>query len=308
MSTAPGPGHNQPPTDPFENARALVANANRWIAERPEIATEEQAGSAQTFVDQLLATRDDLDAAWAKEREPFDQELVLLRVRYRAPLDLLDVAIAAMRAKAAVWLRKKRDRLDAEKREREGAARRLRAEAERKLAARICRAAQRCAWSRAQVAAQHATVEAARVEKALGRKPTRAQVKSDYAAKAMSLRTVWHAHIVDESKALDFFCNRGGSRAALLALCLAEANRMARRDKRTDAAPPGVGLPSTTGEGPMTAGTARSSSRWASRRPGSMASCSISRLTSLPRWCCSPRRARGATPTPLSAQSNFRRR
>jgi hypothetical protein len=236
MSTAPGPGHNQPPTDPFENARALVANANRWIAERPEIATEEQAGSAQTFVDQLLATRDDLDAAWTKEREPFDQELVLLRVRYRAPLDLLDVAIAAMRAKAAVWLQKKRDRLDAEKREREGAARRLRAEAEQ-----LARdAAQPGATVEAQVAAQHATAEVARVEKALGRKPTRAQVKSDYAAKAMSLRTVWHAHIVDESKALDFFCNHGGSRAALLALCLAEANRMARREKRTDAAPPGV--------------------------------------------------------------------
>ena len=55
----------------------------------------------------------------------------------------------------------------------------------------------------------------------------------------MYKRQVWHALITDETKALEFFCQHGPTRAALLAICLKEASAMARREKCADAAPAG---------------------------------------------------------------------
>src|ERR1700716_655514 len=69
----PQPGHNQPPpSNGLERAADLVGNANRWRGERPEIANDEQAGAAQTFVDQLRKVRDDLDAEQKEMVEPYE--------------------------------------------------------------------------------------------------------------------------------------------------------------------------------------------------------------------------------------------
>ena len=244
MNDAPSIGHNQPPDPGDELLRRvaeLTANANAWLKERPEIATPEQAGAAQLFIDQILATRDDLTAQWAKEREPFDQELVMLRVRYADPTALLDLSLSAMRAKAGVWLEKQRERLAQEKAERERLAITLRS-----LADQLAHdAAQPGATVEDQLAAKRAETAANQAEKDAGKKPTRAQIKGDYAARAMTLRQTWHARITDETKALEFFCARGGSRQALLAVALKEAGAMARHEKRADKAPPGVEFFST---------------------------------------------------------------
>jgi hypothetical protein len=245
MKDHPGPGHNLPPEwlvhgEEYALLRQrtdeLIENANRWLKERPEIVTEEQAGDAQTFTDQLVGARDDLDALKAKECEPFDTEITMIRKRYSTPTDLVELALSLMRAKAGVWLQKKRDRLAAEQAERVGAARKARDDAT--ALARI--AVMPGASVEDQLAAKRAEADAVQAEKDAGKKPTRVQIKSDYSSRAMSLREVWHARIVDETKALDFFCHHGGTRAALLAVALKEANRMAAREKRVDAAPAGV--------------------------------------------------------------------
>ena len=62
-------GHNRPPEPtPIERASELVAAADTWLTTVEAIADAEQAGRAQTFVDQLRANRADLDAARKAER------------------------------------------------------------------------------------------------------------------------------------------------------------------------------------------------------------------------------------------------
>jgi hypothetical protein len=163
-------------------------------------------------------------------------EIAKIRTFYRDPLDLLELALSAVRAKNTAWLQVQRDRLEATKREQAGAAQRLRAEAEERARAAV----QPGAPVEAQLAAQRAEKEAADAEKLANRKPGRAQVKSEYAARAMTLRQTWHARIVDQDKALAHFCSYGPSRAALLAVCVQQASTIAKREKSTDAAPPGV--------------------------------------------------------------------
>src|SRR4051794_20751520 len=105
-----GPGHNQPPADLFARAHELVANANKWSAERPEIESDEQAGACQLATDQLLTAKADLDAAQKAERKPHDEAIVEIRARYRDPLELINIALLRLRQIAGAWLRKKKNK------------------------------------------------------------------------------------------------------------------------------------------------------------------------------------------------------
>src|SRR5262245_57973214 len=100
MTDAPGMGHNNPP-DAFDRAAELVANANKWIAERPKIVDAEQAGLAQGFVDQLRACKSDLEKQWKRDREPYDLGIVALRATYRRPLELVGESLVQMLGKLA---------------------------------------------------------------------------------------------------------------------------------------------------------------------------------------------------------------
>src|SRR5205809_4100339 len=109
-----GIGDNQPPPDPIGRAGALIANANRWIAERPEIIDAEMAGIAQDFVVQLRENREALDAALKAEREPLDKAIGVIRLKYRDPLELIGIAYTRMQQKLKPWLDREQARLDAE--------------------------------------------------------------------------------------------------------------------------------------------------------------------------------------------------
>jgi len=236
MINAPvGIGHNEPPPDLFDRVYELVRNADKWIAERPAIASDEQAKTAQTFIDQLMIARHELERERGRELSPHQTEIAMIRTRYENPLALLDLALSSMRAKAAEWLQKLKQRLREDQARYEREARTLRSFADEMAR----EAAQPNASIEEQRAAQKAEEAAVQAERRAGQKPKRAQVKGDYAGRAMSLRTYWHARVLDKTVALQTYANNENVRNAALGAALKEAEALAKKAKRADAAPAG---------------------------------------------------------------------
>lgn len=236
-----GIGGNNPPPDPFARADELIANANRWIAERPAITDAEMAGIAQDFMGQLRANRDALAAEMKAERKPHDDAIVAIRARYSTPLDLIGIALVRMGEKLAPWLRREQERLAAEERERKRAAAEAAAQAEAKR-----REAEQSGTVEAELEAQRAAKAQAVAEKAAAKAPERARVKGDLSPRAASLREYWHAEIIDEREAVRSFKGAPEVRTAMVAAALALGSAMAKREKRADAAPPGFRFYSTS--------------------------------------------------------------
>jgi hypothetical protein len=231
----PGLGHNQPPSDPLERAGELVANANRWIKERPEIADEEQAGSCQLAIEQLRTVKADLEAAEKSEREPYDKLIGAIRIKYRDPLSLVGIALTRLQQIAGAWLTKKRDRAQAEAAMRQRAAE----EAAQKANEAIEKAVAEPSVEH-DLAAQKATAEAEEANAAAGRGEGRAQIKGDYAGRAMSLHAYWSAEITDEALALRSYAKHPDIRAAALVAVRKVAGKEARTLKDETKAKPGI--------------------------------------------------------------------
>jgi hypothetical protein len=232
----PGSGHNQPPEPtPFERWAELVDNCNVWSKNVPKIGSKEQAGRAQAFVDQLRLTTEDVEAAWKKEREPFDIEIALLRTKYRAPLELLGIALDKMKTLTKDWLDREKARLAREAEERH----RLAVEAAKKADAAITAAATK-GTVEAEAEARRLTEQARAAIKAADKPVERAQIKGEFSAKAMSLHVYWSAVITDEQKALKHFAKHPAIRAAALEAIVKLETKHAKLVKDAAQAPPGV--------------------------------------------------------------------
>lgn len=226
MNDAIGPGHNQPPPDPIGRADALIANANRWIAERPEIIDAEMAGIAQDFVKQLRENRDDLDAALKAERQPLDLAVAAIRVKYRTPLELIGIALQRMAVKLKPWLDREQARLDAEAEER----RRTAAEAARR-AEEALKAAEQSGTVESELEARRAQEQQAAAAKAAAKPPARARVKGDLSSKAMTMKTTHFAVVIDEADALRSFAKAPSVREVALIEATRLASALAREAK-----------------------------------------------------------------------------
>ncbi len=229
-------GHNQPPEPtPRERAEALVANCNRWMVESPEIASAEQAGRLQGFIDQLRLARTDVEAELKARRAPHDAAIAGLKMAYHEPLNLLGIALAKAKGLADGWLGKEKTRLAREATERARAADEAAA-----VAARAREAAARAgATVESAALAAKAEADAVAAIEAASKPVERAQIRGELSARAMSGRTTWRAEIVDEQKALKHFSRHPEIRAAALAAVVKVATRQAKETKNEAAAPPG---------------------------------------------------------------------
>lgn len=191
----PGIGHNQPPPDPFEASRsrvdALIATANRWLLERPEITDEEMAAKADDFMNQLTAEAKAVDEARKAQHKPHDDAKKAIQLKWCPLIDMLGTAKELFRPRITAWLRAKQARAEEERKRQE-------AEALAKLQAAedAKRAAQEQGTVEATIQARQAA-EAAEVAVAETARPVRAQVKGNYATKARSLRKVWKYRVTD---------------------------------------------------------------------------------------------------------------
>jgi hypothetical protein len=233
--TRPGIGHNLPSTR--DRARELIGNADRWTKERPEITSEEHAGIADDFVTQLRAARDDLEKDEKAERAPHEQEIEAIKLSYRDIRDMVAMALTDMLARSTKWLSFKSERA-----KREAEAKRKAADAAIVEAAQLAHQAQKPdATIEERLAAQRAEEHAEDAVAAASRPVGRARVRGDYSPRAMSLREYWHGEIDDPDLALAYYRKHDAIVARDLDPMIERAaTRHASREKRVDAAPPGV--------------------------------------------------------------------
>lgn len=229
-------GHNRPPADCILRAGDLVETANRWLAERPVLKSEEEAKLCDSYIGQLRDSRADLIAARNAERAPHEAALAAVNERYADPCELVEIALRRILPLATDWLQRLRDKQAAERA-------RLQAEADaaKRKAEQLQAEAERAgAPVQATLAAERAEEAAAKAASAAKWAPTKARVKGEYSDRAMSLHGYWSARIADEDKALAHYRDNEEVRAAALAACLKIAKRQSRRIKDAAAAPPGV--------------------------------------------------------------------
>lgn len=231
-------GANNPPEPIFAEADERIANANRWLTERPEITDDDMADKAGGFKNQCAGTWTKMDNDRKAEKRAYE---TALQVKYGPPLDLLARARDAIDLKIKAWLRVKADRLAEEKRREEENAEHLRQEAAaaiklaedeaKKKGGNVLQA--QAAAEALTRKAEDAAIEAARpVEKAV--------VKGTYTTRAMGLKTYWDAKIVDEQAALKAFAKHPDIRAAALAAILKIVKAQATATKDAAKAPNGV--------------------------------------------------------------------
>jgi hypothetical protein len=216
-----GMGHNLPPTEADvarERVEGLVSAANRWARERPEITDAETAARANDFLEQLAAEAKKLELQRRAEKRPHEDAAKAVDARYRPLADMVGACKLVVTALHSAWLRREQDRLAIERRRKEAEAReaqRLADEAARKAAA-AASVSDLIAASEAERAAKEASAAAAAV-------PERAQTRGQLSGRARSLKTTWHARVVDPYAAIRHYRDRAEVRELVERLANADA-------------------------------------------------------------------------------------
>jgi hypothetical protein len=196
---------------------ALTDTANLWIEERPEIANEEEAEKAATFLAQLRAQFKKIEDERSRVKAPFLAAAKAVDDRYNPLKRPVEIAANLIKDKLGVWLKRKaaiaaRERLEAE----------AKARREREAADAAARAAEQEGQDkiRAQVAAEEAAKRAEEAEAAAAKAQAPVKVGNLYGGRSTSLRTHTVIEIVDVAKiparTLKLLCDEPYVREALL--------------------------------------------------------------------------------------------
>ncbi|MCF8533871.1 MAG: hypothetical protein K9G48_12765 [Reyranella sp.] len=241
-------GNNPPEPTPIERAETLIGNANRWIGERPRIEDADQMSKAEGFILQLRAEDAAAYAAMRAEKLPLEEQINAIGKKYADTRAKLDIALQAMNAKKTAWLQWQQLVNDAEKENERFDAAALKKIADDAAAL----AASETATVEQRLAAETTQRAAAVAEKSAAKAPEVARVSSDFSTKRTGLRTYWHARlkptsegdvkarVAMEKEVLTFFAKDPEGRAAMVAACLAVAEKRAKAAKNPAAAPPGI--------------------------------------------------------------------
>lgn len=223
----PGPGHNNPPEDIFTKIAArtdqCVANANRWVNERPEITSEEEAEKAADFLRQLrdLGTgkNAEIEAARKAAKQPHLDAAAAVDAQYNPLKRKVEISIDLVKKLLGPWIDKK----ERERQERERLAREE-AERKRREAEEAAKAAEQQTGDvvGARLAAEDAAKEAEAAAKAAKKVAnTKATVGSGYSGqRAVTSRTYYKVEITDVVKigarALRILCAKPYVQEALI--------------------------------------------------------------------------------------------
>src|SRR5262249_15133304 len=219
----------------IERSEQLVANVNRWIAERPKIIDAEMASAAQLQTDQLQACKADLEKAQKAELFPIGILEDAVRIKYRVPLKAVLLSLDEMEQRNRAWLISENLRLQNEKRQQHLEANRATVEA----AELAVIASKPGATIEQRIAADEAEKRADQFAHAADRPIANGQTKGDYARTAMSLHSNWQARITDPDKAIAYFENDPEMRIAKLDTARRLGTKLAKLHKNAAQAPPG---------------------------------------------------------------------
>lgn len=205
-------GHNNPPVEieptPFEMSEVeigdLYVEAKNWLDGEP-VTSQAQADGLSKLIDDLRKAAKLADERRIEENRPFDEGKAAVQARY-APLiaDTKSVkgkavlAIEMAKKALAPWLQK----LEAEK---QAAAAKARAEADEKLriAQEALRASQVADLEKREAA--EALIRDAEKAEAAATKAEGAKAHATGGSRAMGLRSVWRAEMVDGREAARFY-------------------------------------------------------------------------------------------------------
>lgn len=241
-------GANNPPVPIFDELSALsaplIANANLWLRERPEIIDEETAIKAAQFEDQLKAIVKKSEAARVSEKKPHDDAAAAVQQKWRGLMNPAETCLTLFKPRLDAYSRRKKAAI--EKAEREA---REEAERKRQQAAEAVRLADELAEQAtkgelagtsvdvvgAQIEAQEAVVASKAADKEVR---TIASTPSNIQgfARARSVRTDWKAEVADYPKALKHFKEHPDVKAVIQSL----ANALARSPVSREMPVPGV--------------------------------------------------------------------
>jgi hypothetical protein len=197
LDDLPPIGHNKPPLSPFEVAAAEVAKvrdeAVMWLDGAP-VTSQEQADGLALMLDMARKAEKLADSNRKAEAEPFDRGKAEVQARYKPLIEDVARVTGTIKAALATWLME----VDARKRAEAEAAR---VEAERRHAAAI---EARANLDGTNLAAQEAADAAANAAQAAEKRAAamakdKAHAKSATGARAIGLRTIRRAVIVDET-------------------------------------------------------------------------------------------------------------
>lgn len=204
-SGLPPKTHNNPPEEvaptPFEMSEVeigdLYAEVKNFLDGEP-IASQEVADAVSKLIEDLRKAGNLADERRKLENEPFDAGKAEVQARY-APLiadtktvkGKVTLGIEIAKKALAPWLQK----LEDEKRAAAEAARKIAEEAERK--AQEALAASRAVENLAQREEAEALLQAAKQADAAATKAENSKAHATGGARAMGLRSVWRAEMVD---------------------------------------------------------------------------------------------------------------
>jgi hypothetical protein len=219
----PGLGHNLPAGFDALRARVdeLVDAANAWIKQVPEVDGREKADRLEGFIAQATAEQKAAEAARKSENEPMRLAVEAVNNRYKPLTTRLQTILDLLKPKLAKFLAAERERIRREQEE----AGRVAAEAARK-AEEARRQAEKNQTVENVVAVKEAEEKAAAAlanrDAAADAKP---QARSEYSARARTLREVRSAEIVDIDECFKFYRSHPDVRECLTKLASADARR-----------------------------------------------------------------------------------
>lgn len=239
-TTNTGFGHNSgdlsESADPFTQTQtrvdALIANADRWLKERPKITDDDLAGKCSDFIEQLTKQAKAVDEDRLAANRPLRDAITENDKRFKPLVDRLETAKKLLKARLTPWLQEKeRRRLEAVRKAEEEALEKMRAAEEaRKAADQATTVDDVVRAEEARKAADQAIKDATAVSK------SKANVQGEFGSRARGLRTVWSAAITDYDAALNHYRNTPQVRDLIQRLADADA----RSPERRSVAVPGV--------------------------------------------------------------------
>lgn len=228
MNDLPPKDHNQDPfTESQNRADEIIKTANEWVTKCPEIQSEDQAGRANDFRNQIRAAKKKNEETRKSETDPLTQQAKAIKAKYDALNPFLDECFSRLGKLVEPWL----DKLDKAKKEEERLAReeadRLRREAAEKL-----KKAEEGEGRTIQAAveatqAQEAAVVAEKAADNIAKE--KVQVRGDLSDKATGFRTTWSAALIDPEKAFAYYKDNLKLIALLESLASADARGGRRR-------------------------------------------------------------------------------
>ncbi len=216
--------HNRPPEpivpEDDERVAALVRNATKLTEQHSVVETDELAAVIADVINQLDAQWEAFDGKRKAEREPHNQALKAIQEKWLPRLERIDICRRAIKPLHRAWLKLKDARLKAER------------DAKAHEAAEAQRTADQLAEQAAgggpsavpnMIGAAEAAAEAAKARQAVAAVPQRAQVRGNLGGRTHSLRTVYHASIVEQDLCYGHFRYHADVKALLQRLANAAA-------------------------------------------------------------------------------------